>query len=165
MKYTIEELTTESSPSSNAILFQNGNYYEFSNFHPGSLIVDGNGLIYATVEAYFQANKSTSLVERMMFDRHHLSEHDAGKSKAMGRKLQLRSDWEEIKYDVMREGLRQKFQDPILHDLLLSTGDKELVEWTYWGDRVWGMCDKTNSGANALGKLLMEIRSQLCQEK
>jgi N-glycosidase YbiA len=57
----------------------------------------------------------------------------------------------------MRKGLRLKFsQNPHLLELLLSTGNRLLVEHTvndsYWGDGGDG------SGKNRLGHILMEVR-------
>ena len=72
----------------------------------------------------------------------------------------LRSDWEQVKDDVMRVALAAKFaQHPTLAQLLISTSAADLVEHTkndaYWGDGGDG------SGLNRLGQLLMELRSKL----
>lgn len=56
------------------------------------------------------------------------------------RKRPLRPDWETVKDSVMLTALRAKFrqQHPALRDLLLGTGDAELIEHTakdrYWAD-------------------------------
>ena len=60
----------------------------------------------------------------------------------------------------MLEALQAKFtQHPELRDVLLATGDANLVEHTdndaYWADGGDG------SGKNMLGKLLMRVREQL----
>jgi ribA/ribD-fused uncharacterized protein len=67
---------------------------------------------------------------------------------------------EEVKDGVMKKALIAKFtQHPKLKRLLLSTGDKTLVEHTvndsYWGDGGDG------SGKNKLGLLLMEVREEI----
>ena len=72
----------------------------------------------------------------------------------------IRSDWDAVRDEVMRKALRAKFtQHPALRDILLSTGQAEIVEHTkndnYWGDGGDG------TGRNALGRLLMEIREEL----
>jgi hypothetical protein len=69
-----------------------------------------------------------------------------------------------VKEDVMREALRAKFaQYPALRELLLTTGDAELIESTandrYWGDGGDG------TGRNRLGVLLMELRTELRNTK
>jgi ribA/ribD-fused uncharacterized protein len=67
---------------------------------------------------------------------------------------------EQVKEAVMMTALRAKFtQHAKLKRLLLSTGDKILIEHTtndsYWGDGGDG------SGKNRLGHLLMELRAEL----
>ena len=76
------------------------------------------------------------------------------------RKKKLRSDWESVKVGIMREAVRAKFsQHDDVRAILLATGDATLVEHTendsYWGDGGDG------SGKNMLGKILMEVRTQL----
>ncbi len=45
------------------------------------------------------------------------------------RKMPLRADWEQIKDDVMYRAVRKKFETHAqLRDLLLSTGDEDIVE-------------------------------------
>lgn len=54
--------------------------------------------------------------------------------------IKPRSDWEDVKLDVMRGCLRQKFADPELRKILMDTGDAELVEHcplkrdNFWAD-------------------------------
>ena len=79
--------------------------------------------------------------------------------KRKGRRVKLRSDWEQVKTTVMREVLGIKFLDPELSSKLLATGNEELIEGNTWNDRFWGVC--RGSGRNVLGKLLMEIREDL----
>ena len=79
------------------------------------------------------------------------------------RSLPLRSDWEQVKDDVMREAALQKFSTHAdIREILLATGDKVLVENSpidyYWG------CGKDGSGKNKLGQILMEVREILRNE-
>jgi len=79
----------------------------------------------------------------------------------------LRTDWDDVKLSIMKDLLEQKFTaqhsltkfDNQLADMLLSTGQSELIEGNWWGDTYWGVC--RGVGENHLGKLLMEIRSKL----
>lgn len=80
-------------------------------------------------------------------------------AKKLGMKIQLREDWEEIKFDVMRDVLIQKFTQEPYRTKLLSTGDAYLEETNTWGDVIWGVCNGV--GQNNLGKTIMEIRSWL----
>lgn len=79
-------------------------------------------------------------------------------AKKLGKSVQLPSDWETTKVDIMRELVTKKFENPFLKEMLLATGDAELVEGNWWGDRFWGVCKGV--GQNWLGKILMEVRDQ-----
>lgn len=80
-------------------------------------------------------------------------------AKAFGRTLQLREDWEDVKFDVMKDLLIQKFAQEPFRTKLLSTGEAYLEETNTWGDIIWGVCK--GKGQNNLGRLLMEIRADL----
>jgi len=80
------------------------------------------------------------------------------------RKRPLRSDWEDVKVDVMRTALLAKFTTHAdLCNALLNTGEEELVE-NAPTDYFWG-CGQLGSGQNMLGKLLMETREVLRNRK
>ena len=124
-----------------------------SNFFPCP--VEFEGLTFGNTEAVFQAAKTLDMEEREKF---------VGLSpliaKRKGRRVKLRSDWEAVKIEVMREVLRCKFsQNPELKAKLIATGDAELIESNNWNDRIWGVCN--GKGQNHLGKLLMELRAGL----
>ena len=61
----------------------------------------------------------------------------------------------------MKELLRQKFKSPILKERLLNTGDAYLEEGNWWKDCFWGVDINTGYGENYLGRLLMEVRSEI----
>lgn len=82
-----------------------------------------------------------------------------GWAKIWGRKVTLRPDWESIKLQVMLDLVRIKFAVPELRAKLLATGDAELIEGNYWGDRFWGVCKGV--GENHLGKILMQVREEI----
>jgi ribA/ribD-fused uncharacterized protein len=74
-----------------------------------------------------------------------------------------RSDWDEVRVDVMRDILRAKVeQHPYVRKKLLETGTRELVEDS-WRDDFWGW-GPNRDGRNMLGTLWMEIRTEI-QEK
>ena len=133
-----------------------GEFAFLSNFYEQpNLITDEMNIAYPTVEHYFQAAKTLDKNERKR-----ISILDTpGKAKRAGRRVTLRSDWEEVKTDVMRRALMKKFSDPLMREKLLETGDAELVEGNWWGDTCWGVCN--GIGENRLGKLLMGIRESL----
>ena len=150
--------------TSNAIKFYNRGepYYEFTNFYPCKVFIDGK--TWPTTEHYFQGQKfiGTPYLEKI---RNLPTPRDAfqlSRDPLVSR--WRRSDWETIKDDIMLKALRVKFSDSCsvqLRDKLRSTGEKELVEHTsndsYWGDGGNG------TGKNKLGKLLMKVRSELLQ--
>lgn len=129
--------------------------YEFlSNFYPCK-IIDEDEYEYSSVEAAFQEQKTLSLEEKKKFT----FLKDPSEAKSLGRRVSLRSDWEQIKDSVMEKFVRQKFSEPVLKDKLLSTGDAILIEGNYWKDYYWGVCKGV--GKNKLGKILMKIREEL----
>ena len=89
-----------------------------------------------------------------------LTKLNPSEAKRLGRRVRLRSGWEQVKYDVMLDVVRAKFnQHPDLAQKLLATGDEELVEGNDWSDTYWGVCN--GRGKNMLGKILMRVRAEL----
>lgn len=133
--------------------------YEFlSNFY--EIPVTYEGINYRNSEAAFQAAKCVG--ENLSY-RPSFSRLSGGQAKRRGRQVPLRSDWEEVKDEVMKEILFCKFrQNPGVAQRLIETGSIELVEDNTWGDTYWGRCN--GEGKNMLGKLLMEVRSVLSEE-
>jgi ribA/ribD-fused uncharacterized protein len=75
-------------------------------------------------------------------------------------KSHRRSDWDDVKVAVMRNILREKAsQHDYVRRKLLETGDRVLVEDS-WRDPYWGW-GPNQDGQNLLGKLWMEIRSEI----
>lgn len=76
------------------------------------------------------------------------------------RKRPLRTDWDEVKDDVMQRGVLRKFETHAdIRAILLSTGDALIVENAPHDD-YWG-CGEDGNGQNRLGQILMEVRSIL----
>lgn len=121
-------------------------YFFLSNFYPVEIKLDG--IVYPNAESAFQAQKTLDVEERRKFS----MLKNPVQAKRLGRKVKLRDDWEEVKLDIMTEVVSQKFlQHPHLIEMLLQTGDEELVE----GNK-WDVCK--GKGENHLGKILMKIR-------
>lgn len=137
-----------------------GKYGCFSNFYLCN--VEFDGLQYSNSEAAWQSHKTLNESERKDFCS--LSPSD---SKKKGKRVHLRSDWEDIKYQLMIAVCYEKFsQNKELGDILKSTGDAVLIEnTTGWHDNIWGNCEcprcSNKVGQNLLGKALMEVRSML----
>jgi len=126
-----------------------GKYRFLSNFYHSQILY--NGFTYRSVEAAFQAAKSLDPADWEKF-----CDFDPQRAKSEGRKLPLRKDWEEVKDNVMLYLLRRKFSDSILAQLLVDTGDAELIEGNTWNDTYWGVCN--GIGQNKLGKFLIQVR-------
>ena len=128
-------------------------YYAFlSNLYPVELEIEG--VVFPSVENAFQAAKTKDISAILL-----IANSSPRDVKKIGRKLDLREDWEEVKIPIMRTLLRHKFKNEDLKQKLLKTGNSILIEGNYWKDTFWGICE--NVGYNMLGLLLMEIRAEL----
>ncbi len=113
-----------------------------------------DGITYYNSEAAYQAQKSLNPEERSAFAK--LSSDEA---KRLGQKIEMRPDWDEVKFNIMEKVVYAKFtQNPTLAQDLLGTGDKVLKEGNYWKDVYWGVDIRTGEGENNLGKILMALR-------
>lgn len=131
-----------------------------SNFYTAE--VEFEGLSFPSVEHAYVAAKTLDRNERVGIA--HIG--TAREVKAIGRKLKLRPDWEQVKLPIMEDLVRQKFTRwPMLRQALLDTGDQELIEGNWWHDKFWGIDLKTREGENHLGKILMRIRQELRDEQ
>lgn len=128
-------------------------YYFLSNMYPAT--VEFEGKEYLNAEAAFQAAKCLDQTQREKFTQ--LSGYQA---KKLGRKVELRPDWEEAKLEIMYQCVWSKFRkNKALKEKLRATGDAELVEGNTWNDTFWGVCDGV--GKNHLGKILMDVRTRI----
>ena len=128
-----------------------GKYFFLSNFFPSNILYQG--VLYHNAEAAFHAQKDPS--RREEFSRLNPSE-----AKRLGRRVKLRSDWEQVKDDIMYDVVNCKFtQNKKLAEQLIATGEEDLIEENDWGDRYWGVC--RGVGKNKLGQILKRVRSEL----
>lgn len=132
-----------------------GDFRFLSNFHP--VKIEYEGIQYFTAENAYQAAKTLDTKQKEI-----IALLTAGQSKRHGKTLDLRPDWEEVKFGIMEEILNLKFQDPALKQMLLDTHHAYLEETNTWGDTIWGVCN--GIGQNKLGNILMDIRSKLRRE-
>ena len=136
---------------SNAITEFKGRNFFLSNFYTAPVFYQG--IRFENNEAAFQAAKCP---ERMK----DFCGLNPSRAKALGRRVKLRPDWEEVKYDIMYQVCKAKFlQNGDLLGKLIATGGAELIEGNDWGDRIWGVCNGV--GENNLGKILMRIRNEV----
>jgi len=146
-----------------------GEYRFLSNFY--DCLVDVKGRLFASSEHAYQAAKTLDPVWQndIRLARSPLA------AKKLGRQAPLRPDWNDVKIDVMRFVLAQKFKErSALADKLVLTFPHDLVEGNDHGDDFWGcvLVNRTTpwdgdeevpcwSGDNWLGRLLMERREIL----
>ena len=145
-----------------------GEYRFLSNFWPAKVSLDGEE--YNSTENAYQAAKykkekreffkKCSPKEAVLFVRDHfIEEHTI-------------EEWGKAKLEIMKNLLLQKFDKnlyPENYKKLLETGDRYLEETNYWGDTFWGVnksdLNEEGVGENNLGKLLMDIRKKLVEQK
>lgn len=136
-----------------------GEYRYLSNFY-----IEPDG---THVEGHFQEAKCAEAYQRRWF-------HVEGEvfptwkspkeCKAIGRKVVLRDDWEDVKLDIMLFHVRKKFKDhPSLAEKLRWTClvGPYIEETNSWGDTFWGVCN--GKGLNMLGEILMVVRAEAFQ--
>ena len=136
-----------------------GEYDFLSNFY--NCPVEYEGITYLSSEAAFQAAKTLNIKDREEF-----SKLPPNKAKAKGRQIELREDWEDMKYHIMYEIVKNKFlQNPELLKKLMATGEAELIEGNWWHDNTWGVCKCERCAeqfkANWLGRILMLFRYEV----
>lgn len=138
------------------ILEFQGPHRFLSNFFVAELVWDN--IVWPTSEHAYQAAKSLDRTVRLRISRL----PTAKAAKLAGKTLDLRPDWEEVKYEIMKDIVRAKFtQNPALKQKLLETNDAHIEEGNNHRDRIWGVCPPgSGQGLNYLGKILMELRAE-----
>lgn len=132
-------------------------YRFLSNFYSAEFMWDG--ILWPSSEHAYQAAKTLDRAARI-----HIATsptlRSPGKVKRHGKTLDIRPDWEEVKFDVMYEIVQAKFdQNPDLQQKLLDTGDRRLEEGNLHKDTTWGVCPPASGkGKNWLGEILMDLR-------
>jgi ribA/ribD-fused uncharacterized protein len=133
----------------------------FSNFslHP----IEVEASYWQTVEHYYQAQKfvgteNEGLSQVIRDAKTPMEAAQIGRD----RTLKLRSDWEQVKRQVMWQGVLTKFLTHTeIQAILLDTGDELIVEDSptdyYWG------CGQDKTGQNQLGQILMNVRQEIRQ--
>lgn len=123
-----------------------------SNFHPCDIVYEG--ILFPSVENFYQAMKFDMTVW------HRFINITAAESKTLADSMEITTaNWKVVRHDVMRIGLRLKFQHSELRQRLLDTGVEDIYHLSPW-DLHWGV-NREMVGENVLGKMLMEIRETL----
>ena len=140
------------------VFFYEQDFYVLSNF--SSFTIERDRILFPTSEHayhYYKFVESAPHLARAIVDLR--SAHDAFKFAELNKQFR-RPDWDVVKESIMKSILLDKVsQHSYVKYKLLQTGDRILVEDS-WRDGVWGWgADK--QGQNLLGKIWMEIRSEL----
>lgn len=151
-KARIIEIASQHPECVGVPIFHFDKQYAFlSNFEHSPMTVDGHQ--FENGEAAFQGFKDLSRIAEFETLR-------PSQAKRLGRKVNLRSDWEQVKTDVMYLVVHAKFsQNEALKQKLLATENRLIVEGNWWGDKIWGVAG--GRGENRLGEILMRVRKEL----
>ena len=154
------------------VFFYEQEFYVLSNFSAFNLEYD-NQIFPTSEHAYHYMKFSNENDVFMISDttlisvRHLMREkilnaksaHDAFKL-GQENKAARRTDWEDVKFKIMKDILRHKvIQHPYVMKKLIDSGNRELIEDS-WRDAEWGW-GPNKDGQNMLGKIWMELRDEL----
>ena len=139
-----------------------GDYRFLSNFWLCTIVWEG--LVYPSLEHAYAASKTDDPAVKEMIR----SCPTPGEAKEYLAHHQLKPSsnrTSQKKRKIMEALLFLKFggKEPLLTRALMATDDAELIEGNTWEDTFWGVCN--NIGENHLGKLLMQVRQRLFEEK
>ena len=141
------------------IEFFDGVHRFLSNFDYSP--VHAFGRTFKTLEHAFQFAKTNNLEWQNQI----ANAPTPSQAKHLGRRCPLRSDWNQIKDQVMKDLLAIKFSNVLLKKKLLLTKGCILIEGNTWHDNYWGDCHCSKcisiKGKNKLGRFLMELRDSL----
>lgn len=115
---------------------------------------------WLTAEHAFAANKTSVHQLRKLIQ----NADSPSLAKHLGRNVLLCDEWEEIKYQLMYSIVKAKMEQvPEAAEQLEATGDRLIFEGNYWNDDTWGVVKVRSGrkGRNALGVILMAVRSEL----
>lgn len=140
--------------SSDNINMFKGEYRFLSNFYRTP--VTYGGLTYPSSENAYQAQKCANESDKLLF-----LNIRSGEAKRLGRTVEQRHDWDDVKVQIMYEIVRIKFENEEMRALLLTTGAKLLIEGNYHNDAFWGYDLKKGKGLNRLGNIIMRVRTEI----
>ncbi|PLS19609.1 Swarming motility protein YbiA [Bacillus sp. M6-12] len=137
-----------------------GKYGFLSNFYHAPTVM--NGVTYPTNEHFFQSQKFAGKPQEQYI----IALPTPGDTAREGKRrdFPLRSDWEQVKEEIMLQGLIAKFeQHPELLKRLMETKESSLRETSPY-DSYWGT-GRNLKGKNRLGVLLEKVRDEILVNK
>lgn len=135
----------------------------FGNMAGGYGFTDpATGLRWSSSEAWYQAQRFPHLPE-LQEEIRLAGNGFLAKKIAHARVKESRADWLAVNVELMLAALRLKATNRRFAEELLSTGDRDIVEFS-GRDDFWGARPQQNNtlmGVNMLGQLLMLLRAEL----
>lgn len=131
-------------------------YFALHNFSAHAITIDG--ITYPTAEHAFHALKfnDDEIRQKIINSASPVAAYKLSKEL----KPRRRSDWDEIKVDVLTSIIRHKVQqNPDVKEVLIASGDERIIEVNPYDD-FWGNGPDGN-GLNHTGNILMKIRDEL----
>lgn len=169
-----EELKLENiaTPHKNGITAFFTKNSPLSNHYPSTQKIEG--LTYTSNEQYYMHQKALTFGDSTTAEEI-LKEHNPKFQKTMCRKFDKKDQtgWNNKREEIMQTGLKAKFeQNQHLADFLIKTGSTNILECNpsdpFWGIgmglynyKIWIRNSWTQTANNKLGKLLMELRTEL----
>lgn len=168
VKKLVAELETEQF-----IFFWGGTFSNWAKnkFHI-PLWKDGPGMDFNCVEQYMMAQKAHIFMDMDSLSKI-MKAKEPFEQKALGRQVKNFSQpvWAKHARDVTYNGIYAKFSQPDMKEIILSTGNKCIVEASPF-DKIWGIglgIDDTKhidnvlnwQGSNWLGQVTMRVRDDL----
>lgn len=147
-------------------------FYEFSNFFYAPITY--NGVLYPTSEHAFQRqklkdkSKFAKILDNVGIDKKNKYFKPGEVYQEINKKHSIfnpnkdfkytQSEWDEKKYSIMKDIVKEKLKQHYwIRVLLFKTKNSKIYEVNPH-DRYWSI---TSGGFNALGKILMELRSKI----
>ena len=131
------------------------NFDFLSNFYNAPFYF--NSIRFENAEAAFQAQKEPARTKEF-------EKLTGSEAKRLGRRVNLRSDWNAVRVNIMQQIVLEKFtQNNNLAERLMRTQDRKLIEGNAWNDTFWGVCN--GRGQNKLGVILMTVRDNLNERR
>jgi len=130
----------------------------FSNMEKLDSPIVYQDIEFWTTENFFQAMKTE---KSDIKTRKKIAAMSPWDSKRFARTVKLRSDWQQVKIEVMRYAIKHKFKKGSKWHNELLKHPEPIIETNNWHDNIWGscICPKCgNKGQNLLGQLIEEVR-------
>lgn len=127
------------------------NESKYDNFQP-------DFKVYPSSENLYQALKCKYIKDRELFQN-----VDPHKSKRIGKTIEIRYGWDNVRLEAMQLAIDLKFKNIELAEKLINLPDDKIIEFNNWGDRFFGICN--GEGLDHLGKILRAKKQQIIKDK